>query len=514
MSTTTAADGVWVTGYTTSSGVEVAGHWRRRHCTSTAVDDENVHDGSQSLTRPQVSTITTVSHLNSAAAPSRPIPGCTTSAQEPLQQPAHGVPTGQSKQPTAVAPVERSAPTHSDALVAAEARYAKAKVAVGLGVLRKRSTGDTAALAAALRERDASRVALTRHQVQLVDAAPATEQPPRRALHASVENAAEGGNRCPGCGQYTGVNHQCPEPLVKVGGSYADLKKDERTAAMVADLEKSVQAIVESGQLTRWLDAMASNGLNRWSANNRILAVMQIADRGEPLEDLHMMGFRQWEKLNRQVSKGSKAVWILAPITRTSEDTDEHGHTTESRHVVGFKSVPVFNVSDTHGEPLPPSPITPPPGEATEGTMEGLRARVDEAGYSYEEREIPGCKPATGDGTLGYTSPETKQIVVDSRLNGAQKASVLAHELGHVHCGHVDRDYSEYQQHRGRMETEAEMTAYMVNRSRGMPQADAASFSAGYIASWSRNDPGAVRAAVDTSTRAFNKIMSGFEPAA
>ena len=37
-----------------------------------------------------------------------------------------------------------------------------------------------------------------------------------------------------------------------------------------------------------------------------------------------------------------------------------------------------------------------------------------------------------------------------------------------MHCGHVDADYQEYVRHRGRMETEAEMTAYMVNRSRGM----------------------------------------------
>lgn len=512
MSVATSAGAVWVSEYTTSGGVEVAGHWRRRRTTSAVNDGYELHeDHLPSVHRHDLARTQQLG--TSPSPPAATAPAAFSRDQE--HQPTNTPPAHQSEQHIAAtrAPAQFT-PPGTDSLAVAEARYKQAQVAVGLGVLRKRGTGDTTALAAALRERDASRADLVHHQAQLVGSVPATmEQPPPRALQASIEDASEGGNRCPGCGQYSGENHQCPESLVRVGGNYADLKRDERTAAMVADLEKSVQAIVESGQLTRWMDAMASNGLNRWSANNRILAVMQMVDRGEPLEDLHMMGFRQWETLNRQVSKGSKAVWILAPITRKTEDTDEHGHTTESRRVVGFKSVPVFNVSDTHGEPLPASPIAPPPGEATEGTMEGLRARVDEAGYRYEEREIPGCKPAIGEGTLGYTSPETKQIVVDSRLNGAQKASVLAHELGHVHCGHVDRDYSEYQQHRGRMETEAEMTAYMVNRSRGMPQADAESFSAGYIASWSRNDPGAVRGAVDTSTRAFNKIMSGFDPA-
>jgi hypothetical protein len=54
---------------------------------------------------------------------------------------------------------------------------------------------------------------------------------------------------------------------------------------MVADLESSVKAIVESGQLHRWLNAMASNGLSRWSANNRLLAAVQMLQRGESLDD-------------------------------------------------------------------------------------------------------------------------------------------------------------------------------------------------------------------------------------
>jgi len=300
----------------------------------------------------------------------------------------------------------------------------------------------------------------------------------------------------------------CP-PEGLPAGDYADLKGDDRVKAMVADLESSVKAIVESGQLHRWLDAMASNGLSRWSANNRILAAVQMLQRGESLDDLHLMGFRQWEKFNRKVSKGAKAAWILAPITRKVVDEDDDGHSTERHRVVGFKGVPVFNVSDTHGDPLPASPTRPAPGAATPGTVEGLRDRVGQAGYTYEEVEIPDCRPTTGQGTLGYTDPESKRIVVDSRLSEAQKASTIAHELGHVHCGHVDRDYSEYQRHRGQMETEAEMTAYLVNRSRGMTRDQVDAFSPGYVAGWSRGDPAVMHHAVDKATRAFNKITEG-----
>lgn len=400
---------IWVNDYTTSAGVQVAGHWRRLR--SADSPDE---DSSSALTED-----------SAGPPPARP---------------------------------------DTPRLVAAESRYRAALVAAGVSALRARHD-KTTDHAAALRERTAARAELeAAHQDLTQDAATPRPQPST--------------NRCPSCGQYRGPEHQCPTPAGLPEADYSGMKGDARVRAMVADLSASVKAIVESGQLHRWLDSMASNGLNRWSANNRLLAAMQMLQRGEPLEDLHLMGFRQWgEKFNRQVSRGAKAVWILAPVTRKVVEEAADGTTTEGHRVVGFKGVPVFNVSDTHGEPLPEAPLRPPAGDATPGTLEGLRDRVGQAGYSYQETEIPGCQPRTGEGTLGYTDPATKRIVVDSRLGDAQKASTIAHELGHVHCGHVDGDFGEYQRHRGQMETEAEMAAYLVNRSRGMSRDQVDAFS-------------------------------------
>jgi len=42
------------------------------------------------------------------------------------------------------------------------------------------------------------------------------------------------------------------------------------------------------------------------------------------------------------------------------------------------------------------------------------------------------------------------------RLTDHQKASVIAHELGHVHTGHVDSSPQEYRRHRGQMEPRPE----------------------------------------------------------
>mgnify|MGYP001179564596 CR=1 FL=1 len=329
----------------------------------------------------------------------------------------------------------------------------------------------------------------------------------------ALSESGAGPARCTRCGEFMGSGHRC---VVGTSGlpeaSYAGMTGDERVQRMLVDLDKSVQAIVESGQLQSWLDAMSSNGLNRWSANNRLLAVMQLNQRGDSLEDVHLMGFRQWAQFDRTVNKGAKAVWILAPVTRRFTRVDDDGEEKEERRVVGFKGVPVFNVSDTHGKPLPEPPITVLDGQASPGTLEGLQDRVGRAGYSYSEVEIPDCQPGSGKGTLGFAEPSTKRIVVDSRLSPAMKVSTLAHELGHVHCGHVDAAPGEYRRHRGRMETEAEMAAYLVNRSRGMSGGQVDAFSPGYIAVWSKGDAALMRASMDTAVKAYNAIMDGVWP--
>lgn len=441
---------IWVEGYTTRDGRVVEGYWRQpgRHGLGTGASD-TAHD-----------------------------PG-------PLITTANGG-----------VDVRTSRPGHS----AATAAPRDPRVAAGLEALRRR------------REATA-RGALHQQPVTEPPTAAATEPP---VAHVSdPEDGTADPTKCPHCGQFADDAHRCPTPAGLPEGDYAGMPKDERVKAMLGDLEDAVAAVVESGQLQLWLDSMASNGMNRWSANNRLLAMVQMWQRGKTMDELgqlHMMGFRQWEKHNRKVSKGAKAVWILAPITRTITDEDDDGNETTRKRVVGFKGVPVFDVSDTSGEPLATAPVASAPGEATPGTVEGLRNRVAAAGYEYEETEIPDCVPERGEGTLGYTHPATKKVVVDSRLTSAQKASTIAHELGHIHCGHVDGDYDDYRRHRGRYETEAETVAYLVNRSRGMSSSQVNAFSPGYIAGWSKGDRKVMHAAIDKATKAYNKIIDGDWP--
>lgn len=295
---------------------------------------------------------------------------------------------------------------------------------------------------------------------------------------------------------------------------YSSIKGDERTQAILTDLTEAVNRIATSGKVEQWLNAMASNGMNRWSANNRILAYMQLVDRAERenrpelLDDVHLMSFKQWkERHGRTVSKGEKAIWILAPRTRRIEEEDENGDRTQRTIVTGFTTVPVFNITQTAGPSLPEAPIRPATGEVPAHIIDGLRTHVSAAGYTYREEPINGCNPDKGTGTLGYTSPASREIVVDSRLSPHQKASTIAHELGHVHAGHVDHDHNEYQQHRGQMETEAEAAAYLTCRRLGIDKSSSEAFSPGYIAGWMAQKGADFGKALERAVSASNKIL-------
>ncbi len=87
---------------------------------------------------------------------------------------------------------------------------------------------------------------------------------------------------------------------------------------------------------------------DRWSLSNRIIAFCQSGSTD-------LRGYRQWQTAGRQVLKGSKAAYILAPCTKkVDDDTDE-----KKVVVVGFKAIPVFPLKDTEGDPVPQHDYNP-----------------------------------------------------------------------------------------------------------------------------------------------------------
>ena len=150
-----------------------------------------------------------------------------------------------------------------------------------------------------------------------------------------------------------------------------------------------------------------------WSLGNRLLMVSQGTNDAR--------GFRQWQEVDRYVKKGSKAIYIFAPLTKKVTEKDKvTGEESERIIVVGFRPIPVFRYEDTDGEILPKfdyAPKTYPPFFDVAEKL-GLSVSYQPLRSKY----------------LGRYTPSTKTIELCS-----EDAPVYYHELSHaVHNTFVD----------------------------------------------------------------------------
>jgi hypothetical protein len=119
-------------------------------------------------------------------------------------------------------------------------------------------------------------------------------------------------------------------------------------------------------------------------------------------------GYRQWQQVNRYVSKGSKALYILVPFIKKAED--EKGDETQT--LFGFGCKPVFKYEDTRGEPLEYEQIKIPEIPLIEKAQEwGISVKCIPGDYGY----------------YGFYSAPRKEIA----LATAEEA-VFFHELSHA----------------------------------------------------------------------------------
>ena len=135
--------------------------------------------------------------------------------------------------------------------------------------------------------------------------------------------------------------------------------------------------------------------------------------------------YRRWIELGRQVRRGESAMRILAPSVRRGRD-DTTGEETASMRT--FVLVPVFDVSQTEGLPLPePPPLVPLSGRSHAHLVPGLEADAARAGYAVEWRAvIPGRAE-------GFVDHHRRLIALSSALEPSGQVAVLVHELAHVH---------------------------------------------------------------------------------
>jgi len=281
-------------------------------------------------------------------------------------------------------------------------------------------------------------------------------------------------------------------------------QRAEKLSEPHEQIADGVAALVESDAWRAMLDTAAK--FHTYSLGNVLLIALQAPQASR------VAGFRTWKSLGRQVRKGERGIGILAPCTyrpkASTAATDSASGQAKGerggqaapaggRQVRGFRVVHVFDVEQTDGDPLPdvaPALLT---GQAPAGLWSDLAGQVTGHGYTLERGDCSGAN--------GYTDPARRVVRVRDDVDDAQAVKTLAHELGHLECGHVE-DLPTYLTCRGRCEVEAESVAYVVAAAHGL---DASGYTFAYVAGWAGTDLARVRQAAETVTKAARTILAG-----
>ena len=237
-----------------------------------------------------------------------------------------------------------------------------------------------------------------------------------------------------------------------------------KTAELLEQIDDSLDQLAasldrgESEQMVVFLNYLSR--FHRYSFGNVMLIALQRPDATQ------VAGFRSWKQLGRHVKKGERGIAILAPIVRKAKPEDDEEEQEQGKprtRTVGYRTVHVFDVSQTDGDELPQfARVAGEPGEYSER----IRASIEAADIALRTEFIPGGADGSSRGG---------EISIRPELDPASEFSVLAHEYAHelLHRGERRQETTKTIR-----ETEAEAVAYVVSNAIGL---DAGTASSDYI---------------------------------
>jgi hypothetical protein len=281
-----------------------------------------------------------------------------------------------------------------------------------------------------------------------------------------------------------------------------------RIDAHLDDLYQSLQN-GHSEKVQELLAYFAS--FHRYSMGNQILITLQ--DKNATI----VAGYKTWEEKGRTVKKGEHGIAILAPmigkkkteagpknsdLTEATTLQDNHTFTKQKAQeeekepvLYGFRTVYVFDITQTEGEPLPT--LGSVKGDATEA-LQRLKQYVTDRGIILEYVPKDSIGEANGYSNMG------KIVLVEGR-EPADEFRTLAHEIGHeeLHPNISTRVFLPKQV----KETEAEAVAFVVCQAMGL---DTNTISQDYIL-LHQGGVELLTASLERIQEASSTILSGLE---
>ncbi|MDR1060325.1 MAG: ssDNA-binding domain-containing protein [Clostridiales bacterium] len=279
---------------------------------------------------------------------------------------------------------------------------------------------------------------------------------------------------------------------------------------ITAKLEQGVKDLFESEKHAAYLKTMSR--FHNYSTRNTVLIHMQFPNA----KRVH--GYAAWKKdFKRQVKKGERGIRILAPIPHSETKEfekldpatrrpvlDENGQPvmeTLARLGASFKSVAVFDISQTEGEPLPEL------AEPLEGDVERYGLFMDALRAASPLPIVFESLPPDSDGACHFGD----RIAIRAGMSQIQTVSAAIHEICHAKLDDPARaaDSGGHPKDRRAEECIAESVSFTVCSAWGI-ETGANSF--GYIADWSKGrDLKELKASLDTIRKTAAELIGGIE---
>lgn len=282
--------------------------------------------------------------------------------------------------------------------------------------------------------------------------------------------------------------------------------KDNKNLDQVMELlQNGVKDVFTSEKYRNYLTMLSK--FHNYSYNNVLLISLQ-----NPNATL-VAGYNDWvKKHHRYVKKGEKGIKIIAPSPYKKEVSvpilDNNGNKVivdgkplmeeKTIQAMSFRTVSVFDVSQTDGEPLPQLL-----SELTDNVKN--YNELFEAIKAYSEYPI-NFEDISGD-IKGYCSYKDKRIAIKNGMSESQTIKTAIHETAHSHL-HEPNPNDPIRDSRNIKEVQAESVAFVVSNYFGI---DTSEYSFNYIAAWGNLELNELKNSLSIIQKEASAMINGIE---
>ena len=225
---------------------------------------------------------------------------------------------------------------------------------------------------------------------------------------------------------------------------------DKKGKSLIEELAEAVQAERDSEAFGELLKA--STLFHTYSRNNCFLIMVTC-----PHAQL-VTGEKKWNKMGRYVKWGEKPIMILGPRFKTfKEKNPRTGKIEKVKKMAGFLGLPVYDISQTDGAPLPTINYPDMSGDDGKVFFEAMKEFCEEKEIKVTFRDLSDIG-AVGESSGGEIT------LTDRERSINEQCSTISHEVAHEYL-HKEKMRLTPQSVK---ETEAEGVAFVVLKALGL----------------------------------------------